>query len=88
MKMDWEILTARQREILFLLADGWLIGEVARKYSTSACTIRVWLRDVYNALEIRLGRRRPAYAIYKAWSFGEITLPKYLEENVKGLSDE
>ena len=78
--MDWQILTEKQREILFLLADGWLIGEVAKRQSTSARTVHAELRDIYNALMLRLGRRNPACAIYKAWVFGEIVLPSYLEE--------
>lgn len=73
-------MTDKQREILSLLADGWLLGEVARKQSTSARTIRAELRDIYNALKLRLGRRNPACAIHKAWVFGEIALPGYAEE--------
>lgn len=78
--MDWEILTSKQREILSLLADGWLLGEIAREQSTSARTIHAELRGIYNALMLRLGRRNPACAIYKAWVFGEIVLPDHLEE--------
>jgi len=78
--MDWEILTGKQREILFLLADGWSTGEIAKKQDTSARTIRAELRDIYSALMLRMGRRNPACAIYKAWFFGEIRLPLYLQE--------
>lgn len=79
--MDWEILTADQRQTLCLLADGWLVAEIARKQSTSARAIRTELREIYGALSLRLGRRNPNCAIYKAWVFGEITLPEYLTEN-------
>lgn len=82
--MDWELLTDRQREILLLLANGFLVGEVARKQSTSTRRINMELRDIYNALKLRLGRRNPACALHKAWFFDEISLPEWATEGLFG----
>ena len=88
--MDWEILTERQRDILAHLADGWLLSEVAKQQSTSTTALRAQMREIYNALALRLGRRNPACAIYKAWFFGEIILPGWLDlpDDFGEISDE
>jgi len=75
----WDILTDEQREILTLLASGWMTGEAARKIGMSYRKFADEMRWIYNRLSLALGRRNPRNAIWKAYMFGEIELPEQVE---------
>ena len=52
MKDQSKLLTSRQKEILSLLRKGLTNSEICRALNISANTVKVYLANIYKALEV------------------------------------
>jgi DNA-binding NarL/FixJ family response regulator len=77
-----QLLTAREREVMALLARGLSGDEIGEQLDVSRETVRTHVR---NAME-RLGARTRAHAIVKAWEHGELPLPVARRRDLQGAS--
>jgi len=66
------LLSARQREILELLAEGSTNAEVAGRLFLSESTVKQHLRAAYKALGVR--NRREAAALWRKWRRGRTSI--------------
>jgi DNA-binding CsgD family transcriptional regulator len=67
----FDALTAREREVLSLLADGTTTAEIASLLSISVPTVQCHVRNTL----AKLGAHSRVEAIRAAWRSGAIALP-------------
>jgi DNA-binding NarL/FixJ family response regulator len=70
---DSSLLSAREREVLEMLARGFLYKEIAEALSISIKTVETYIRRVYEKLHVR--SRSQAVAKYANFSPGHIRRP-------------
>ena len=77
-------LTAREKALIALVAEGYSSAEIGRLYSRSAWTIYQW-RTAANA---KVGARNPAQLVHLAHSAGVLPLnPRALQALLKRIDE-
>jgi two-component system, NarL family, nitrate/nitrite response regulator NarL len=51
--VDWNVLSAREREVMFLAASGLANKEIARRLNVAEGTIKVHLHRIYQKLGLK-----------------------------------
>lgn len=73
-QMEATTLTARESEVLELLAQGFAYKEIADRLGVSFHTVNMHLRHIYEKLHVR--SRGEATAKYRSWSLGAPAPPR------------